>query len=56
MVASEIGMEELLPQKGCDENFFNGIATSEKTYCIGTTKINYRKNWTLELVLHCIWS
>ena len=43
MSASEIGLEELLPQKRSPKNNFYWIK-SEETYCIGTTNKNYRKN------------
>ena len=40
MDASEIGMEELLPQKRRRKNNFNCIGTIEKTYCISTSEKN----------------
>ena len=39
MSASEIGAEELLPQKRYHKNNFDCTGTSEKTYCSGTIKI-----------------
>ena len=41
MVASEIGMEELLPQKRYHKNNIDCTGTSEKSYCSVTTK----KSW-----------
>ena len=47
MGASEIGVEELLPQKRCHKNNLDYTGTSEKTYCSGATKkfLGRFKHW-----------
>ena len=44
MCASDIGVEELLPQKRYHKNNFDCTGTNEKAYCIGTTVKNPGKN------------
>ena len=47
MSASEIGVEESLPQKRFHKNNRNCTGTSEKTYCSGATKKVLRRNTQL---------